>query len=60
MITESAYISHHTAIEYHGMPDQVFYDVYVSSKTRFHDFEFGVEEVQYSGGNRVSQMYHLL
>ncbi|MEG2146949.1 MAG: hypothetical protein RRY06_10055, partial [Lachnospiraceae bacterium] len=40
MITESAYISHHTAIEYHGMSDQVFYDVYVSSKTRFHDFEF--------------------
>ena len=70
MITDSAYISHHTAIEYHGMSDQVFYDVYVSSKTRFHDFEFdgytykyvaskthtGVEEVQYSGGIRVTNI----
>ncbi|MEG0933535.1 MAG: type IV toxin-antitoxin system AbiEi family antitoxin [Lachnospiraceae bacterium] len=70
MITESAYISHHTAIEYHGMSDQVFYDVYVSSKTRFHDFEFdgytykyiasktqsGVEAVQYSSGIRVTDL----
>ena len=70
MITDSAYISHHTAIEYHGMSDQVFYYVYVSSKTRFHDFEFdgytykyiasktqsGVENVQYSGGIRVTNL----
>lgn len=70
MITDSAYISHHTAIEYYGMSDQVFYDVYVSSKTRFHDFDFdgytfkyvssktqtGVEEVQYSGGIRVTDL----
>ena len=70
MITESAYISHHTAIEYHGMSNQVFYDVYVSSKTRFHDFEFdgykykyvsaktrtGIENVQYSGGIRVTDL----
>ncbi|MFI3213039.1 MAG: type IV toxin-antitoxin system AbiEi family antitoxin [Eubacteriales bacterium] len=70
MITDSAYISHHTAIEYHGLSDQVYYDVYVSSKTRFHDFEFdgytykfvatkmqtGVENVQYSGGIRVTDL----
>lgn len=39
-ITKSAYISHHTALEYHGCTNQVFYDVYVSSKTRFKPFEF--------------------
>lgn len=69
-ITKSAYISHHTAIEYHGMSDQVFYDVYVSSETRFQDFEFdgytykylstkmqtGVENVQYSDGIRVTDI----
>lgn len=70
MITDSAYISHHTAIEYHGMSDQVYYDVYVASQTRFHDFEFdgytykyintktrtGVEAVLYSGGIRVTNL----
>lgn len=70
MITKSAYISHHTAMEYHGMSDQVYYDVYVSSQTRFHNFEFdgytykyvqakmqtGVENVQYSGGIRVTDL----
>lgn len=34
-ITESSYISHHTAMEYYGMGDQVYYDIYVSSKTPF-------------------------
>ncbi|MDD3251385.1 MAG: type IV toxin-antitoxin system AbiEi family antitoxin [Lachnospiraceae bacterium] len=70
MITKSAYISHHTAMEYHGMSDQVYYDVYVSSETRFQEFEFdgytykyihaktqtGVERVQYSGGIRVTDL----
>ena len=39
-ITESSYISHHTAMEYYGMGDQVYYDIYVSSKTPFKEFEF--------------------
>lgn len=69
-ITKTAYISHHTAIEYYGMSDQVYYDVYVSSETRFREFEFdgytykyastksqnGVENVQYSGGVRVTDL----
>lgn len=63
-ITPSSYVSHHTAMEYYGITDQVYYDVYVSSATRFSEFEFegyyyhyvpsrllvGVEEVKYSGG----------
>ena len=36
----SSYVSHHTAFEYYGITDQIFYDVYVSSESRFHDFMF--------------------
>lgn len=67
-ITESSYVSNHSAFEYYGITDQVFYEVYVSSETRFHDFEFdgytyhyvksqmreGVETIQFSGGISVT------
>ncbi len=67
-ITPTSYISHHTAFEYFGIYDQIYYDVYVSSETRFHDFEFdgytyhciksisnsGVTNPQFSGGIRVT------
>jgi len=39
-ITDTAYISHHSAFEYYGLANQVFYDVYVSSETRFNSFEY--------------------
>lgn len=39
-INETAYVSHHTAFEYYGNANQVYYDVYVSSNTRFNNFEF--------------------
>ena len=38
-ITDTAYISHHSAFEYYGLANQVFYEVYVSSETRFNHFE---------------------
>lgn len=67
-ITETSYVSHHTAMEYYGITDQIFYDVYVSSETRFQDFEFdgytyhfvrsrleeGVDSPKLSGGVRVT------
>ena len=63
-ITPTSYVSHHTAMEYYGITDQVYYDVYVSSETSFSDFEFdgytyryvvsknseGIEKLPYSGG----------
>lgn len=69
-ITESSYVSHHTAMEYHGITDQVFYDVYVSSETRFSSFSFdgygyiyvcaksdiGVEHPAFSGGIAVTDI----
>jgi len=39
-ITDTAYISHHSAFEYYGLANQVFYEVYVSSETRFNHFEY--------------------
>ena len=67
-LTETSYVSHHSAMEYHGISDQVFYDVYVSSETRFTDFDFdgytfhfvqsrlseGIDEPSFSGGIRVT------
>ena len=67
-ITPSSYVSHHTAFEYYGTGDQVFYEVYVGSETRFHDFEFdgytyhyvkeqmrdGIVSPEFSGGIKVT------
>lgn len=67
-ITPTSYVSHHTAVEYYGLADQVYYDVYVSSETKFQMFEFdgytyhcivakcksGIESVKYSGGVKIT------
>ena len=67
-LTKTSYISHHTAMEFYGITDQVFYEVYVSSETEFKSFLFdgytyrfikpkisdGVEEAKFSGGVRVT------
>lgn len=39
-INETAYLSHHSVFEYAGIANQVFYEIYVSSSTRFTDFKF--------------------
>lgn len=39
-INNTAYLSHHSAFEYAGITNQVFYEMYVSSSIRFTDFEF--------------------
>lgn len=39
-ITPSAYVSHHSAFSYYGYTNQVFYEVYVSSASKFNPFEF--------------------
>ena len=69
-ITPTSYMSHHTAMEYYGITDQVCYDVYVSSETSFRDFTFdgymycfvesksleGIEKPPYSGGVAVTNL----
>ena len=39
-ITKESFVSHHSALEYYGVTDQVYYEVYVSSKKRFQEFEY--------------------
>lgn len=39
-VTEGSYLSHHSAFEYYGCANQVFYEVYVSGGRRFAPFEF--------------------
>ena len=69
-ITPTSYVSHHTAMEYYGIADQVFYDVYVSSETAFREFTFdgytyryvasksleGVEKPAFSGGIAITNI----
>jgi predicted transcriptional regulator of viral defense system len=40
-IAGDACISHHSAFEYYGLANQVYYEIYVSSWTRFRTFEHG-------------------
>ncbi len=39
-ITPSAYIAYHSALEYYGLANQVFYDLFICSDSRFNNFEF--------------------
>ncbi|MDO5556825.1 MAG: transcriptional regulator [Clostridia bacterium] len=39
-IKDDSYISYHSAFDYYGVKNQIFYEVYVSSKKRFENFEF--------------------
>lgn len=39
-ITETSFVSHHSAMEYYGVADQVYYDVYVSSILPFRNFVY--------------------
>lgn len=39
-ITNTAYISHHSAFEYYGLANQVYNEVYVSSETKFNHFDY--------------------
>ncbi|MCB5230105.1 MAG: hypothetical protein LHW55_00585 [Candidatus Cloacimonetes bacterium] len=39
-ITPTSYISHHSAFEYYGLSNQVYNELYVSSKTKFYSFEY--------------------
>lgn len=47
-ITKDAYISHHSALEFHGLTNQLFFEVYVSSGSVFKSFEFNGIKYQYT------------
>ncbi len=45
-ITDTSFVSHHSAFEFYGYYNQVYYDVNVSSLSKFNQFEF--EENKFS------------
>ncbi len=53
-VSSSAYLSHHSAFEFFGLANQVYYEVYVASETRFREFEF--EGISYK---RISPRIHV-
>lgn len=69
-VTDTAYISHHSAFEYYGFANQVFYEVYVSSETKFNAFEYdnvtykyvasrmqeGIEEAKNTTGVQITDL----
>lgn len=44
-ISETSYVGWHTALEFHGLAHQPFYNAYVGSRSRFNDFHF--EHISY-------------
>lgn len=67
-ITPTSYVTHHSALEYYGITDQVFHEVYVASLNPFSEFDFdgfsfrcvhlsyldGVEMLPMSGNIRIT------
>jgi Predicted transcriptional regulator len=47
-INNSSYLSYHAALEYHGLAHQVFYEMQISSKERFNNFEYNGISYVYS------------
>lgn len=39
-VNQTAFLSHHTALEYYGLAHQTFYELYVASNKIFRNFEF--------------------
>jgi len=39
-ITSSSYLAYHTALEYHGLAHQVFFEIFISSKNTFKKFDY--------------------
>jgi len=37
---KGAYVCYHSAFEYHGLANQVYYEVYVATRSRFRGFEY--------------------
>ncbi|MDR2424875.1 MAG: hypothetical protein LBD59_09165 [Prevotellaceae bacterium] len=53
-ITPSSYLSYHAALEYYGFAHQVFYDIYVSSREKFSDFNYdGIDYVYCKSSSEV-------
>ena len=55
-IKDDSYISYHSAFDYYGVKNQMFYTVYVSSKKRFGNFEFDGYDYSFVKQNLLVEM----
>lgn len=46
-VSETSYVGWHTALEFHGLAHQPFYNAFVGSNTRFNDFNFELTDYEY-------------
>ena len=53
-ISPTSYLSYQSALEFHGLAHQVFYDLWVSSSKRFNSFEFEGIRFQYCESKSLS------
>jgi len=53
-VNDTAYLSHHSAFEFYGLANQIYYTVYISSESKFRDFEF--ENITYKYIHSKSKM----
>jgi len=53
-ITPTSYLSYQSALEFHGLAHQVFYDLWVSSSNRFNSFNFEGIQYQYCESKSLS------
>ena len=53
-ITPTSYLSYQSALEFHGLAHQVFYDLWVSSSNRFNSFDFEGIRFQYCESKSLS------
>ena len=53
-ISSTSYLSYQSALEFHGLAHQVFYDLWVSSSKRFNSFEFEGIRFQYCESKSLS------
>jgi predicted transcriptional regulator of viral defense system len=56
-ITPSSYISYHSALEYHGLANQQFFVIYVSSSQKFTPFDFDSIQYQYCNSIREKGVF---
>lgn len=56
-ITDTAYISHHSAFEYYGLANQVFYEVNVSSESKFNHFEYDHVTYKYVASRMIEGVF---
>ena len=55
-ITDSSFVSYHSAFEFYGFYNQVFYEVQVSSKKKFKQFTYGEYEYTCFETNSLKQV----